>query len=266
MVVGALMEFSGKVALVTGAGSGLGEATAMRLASEGARVGVLDVNPDRVKATVDAIVAAGGAAIPLIASVADETQMKAATDALVAEAGRLDIVIVNAGINGHWAPIDDLQPAEWDLTHAVNLRGSYLTIHFAVPHLKAAGGGTIILISSINGTRVFSTGGATAYSATKAAQAAMASQLAIELGRFKIRVNAVCTGHTRTNIRESTWMRNREAAQWPHQFPDGDIPLTGTIPAEPSDIADAIRFLCSSEAKMITGAWLHIDGGQSLVR
>ena len=85
--------------------------------------------------------------------------MKAAIDALVAEAGRLDIVIVNAGINGHWAPIDESQPAEWDLTHSINLRGSYLTIHFTVPHLKAAGGGNIILISSINGTRVFSTGG-----------------------------------------------------------------------------------------------------------
>ena len=260
------MEFSGKVALVTGAGSGLGEAAARRLASEGATVGVLDVNADRVKATCAAIAGAGGAAIPIVASVADETEMKRAVDELVAPAGRLDIVIVNAGINGHWAPIDDLQPAEWDLTHAVNLRGSYLTIHFTVPHLKAAGGGAIILISSINGTRTFSTGGATAYTATKAAQAAMASQLAIELGRYKIRVNAVCPGHTKTNIRESTWIRNREAAQWLREYPDGDIPLTGKIPAEPSDIADAIRFLCSSEAKMITGAWLHVDGGQSLVR
>lgn len=260
------MEFSGKVALVTGAGSGLGEATARRLASEGAQVGVLDINPDRVKAACDAITGAGGQVVPIIANVADETEMKRAVDELVAVAGRLDIVIVNAGINGVWAPIDDITPAEWDRTHAINLRGSYLTIHFTVPHLKAAGGANIVILSSINGTRVFSTGGATAYTATKAAQAAMASQLAIELGRFGIRVNAVCPGHTRTNIRESTTMRNREIAQWPLQFPDGDIPLTGKIPAEPTDIADAIRFLCSSEARMITGAWLHVDGGQSLVR
>lgn len=260
------MEFSGKVALVTGAGSGLGEATAKRLAAGGAHVGVLDVNPDRVAATSAAIEAAGGTATRLVASVADEVEMKRAVDELAAAAGRIDIVVVNAGINGHWAPIDDLQPAEWDLTHAVNLRGSYLTIHFTVPHLKAAGGGNIILISSINGTRVFTTGGATAYTATKAAQAAMASQLAIELARFKIRVNAVCPGQTRTNIRENTWIRNREGAAWPITFPEGDIPLTGTVGAEPSDIADAIRFLCSSEARMITGAWLHVDGGQSLVR
>ena len=131
----------------------------------------------------------------------------------------------------------------------INLRGSYLTIHFTVPHLKAAGGGNIVLISSINGTRVFTTGGATAYTATKAAQAAMASQLAVELARFKIRVNAVCPGQTRTNIRESTWIRNREGAAWPITYPEGDIPLTGKIGAEPTDIADAIRFLCSSEAR-----------------
>jgi NAD(P)-dependent dehydrogenase (short-subunit alcohol dehydrogenase family) len=260
------MEFGGKVALVTGAGSGLGEATAKRLASEGARVGVLDINQDRVKATCDAIIAVGGRADPIVANVADEAEMKQAVDDLAAAAGRLDIVIVNAGINGVWAPIDDLTPAEWDRTHTINLRGSYLTIHFTVPHLKAAGGGNIVILSSINGTRVFTTGGATAYTATKAAQAAMASQLAIELARYGIRVNAVCPGHTRTNIKESTIMRNRELAQWPLQFPEGDVPLTGKVPAEPSDIADAIRFLCSSEAKMITGAWLHVDGGQSLVR
>lgn len=260
------MEFSGKVALVTGAGSGLGEATAKRLASEGARVGVLDINADRVKATCDAIVAAGGQAVPILANVADETEMKRAVDELIAAAGRLDIVIVNAGINGVWAPIDDLTPAEWDRTHTINLRGSYLTIHFTVPHLKAAGGGNIVILSSINGTRVFTTGGATAYTATKAAQAAMSNQLAIELGRYKIRVNAVCPGQTRTNIRESTIMRNREEAQWQIEFPEGDLPLTGRIGAEPTDIADAIRFLCSSEARMITGAWLHVDGGQSLVR
>ena len=102
------MEFSGKVALVTGAGSGLGEAAAMRLASEGATVGVLDVDGDRARATSAAIAAAGGAALPLIANVADETEMRSAVDELVAAAGRLDIVIVNAGINGHWAPIEEL--------------------------------------------------------------------------------------------------------------------------------------------------------------
>lgn len=260
------MEFAGKVALVTGAGSGLGEATARRLAAEGATVGVLDVNPERVAATSSAIESAGGKAVPLVASVADEIQMKAAVDALVAATGRIDIVVANAGINGVWAPIDEIQPAEWDMTHAINLRGSYLTIHYTVPHLKAGGGGSIVILSSINGTRTFTTPGATAYTATKAAQAAMASQLAVELGKFHIRVNAVCPGATETNIRESTFVRNREISAWPVVYPQGDIPLTGDVRANPSDIADAIRFLCSSEARMISGAWLHVDGAQGILR
>ena len=261
-----MMGFSGKVALVTGAGSGIGEATALRLGSEGAIVGVLDVGAAAGAAVAAAIGAAGGAAIPLVADVSDETQMRAALDALVAQAGRLDAIVVNAGINGVWAPIDDLTPAEWDRTVAINLRGAYLTLHFGVPHLKAAGGGSVVLLSSINGTRTFSTPGATVYAATKAAMAAMAKQLAIELGKFRIRVNAVAPGWTKTAISASTTRRNSEVAAHPIVWPEGDIPLTGRIPANASDIADAIAFLCSDQARHVSGAVLHVDGAQSLVR
>ena len=260
------MEFSGKVALVTGGGSGMGEATVRVLAANGATVGILDARQDRAEALAAAIRAEGGTAIPLGADIADEPQMRAAIDRLMTEAGRLDIVIANAGINGMWAPIDDLTPAEWDKTVAVNLRGTYLTLHLTVPHLKAAGGGAIVIVSSINGTRTFSTAGATAYAATKAAQAAMANQLALELGKHRIRVNAVAPGSTRTNLGENTWMRNREAAAVPAVFPDGDVPLTGGKPAKPEDIADAIVMLVSERARHVTGTWLYVDGGQSLIR
>ena len=260
------MEFSGKVALVTGGGSGMGEATVRVLAANGATVGILDARQDRADALAAAIRAEGGTAIPLGADIADEAQMRAAIDRLMAEAGRLDIVIANAGINGMWAPIDDLTPAEWDKTVAVNLRGTYLTLHLTVPHLKAAGGGAIVIVSSINGTRTFSTAGATAYAATKAAQAAMANQLALELGKHRIRVNAVAPGSTRTNLGENTWMRNREAAAVPAVFPEGDVPLTGGKPAKPEDIADAIVMLVSERARHVTGTWLYVDGGQSLIR
>lgn len=260
------MEFSGKVALVTGGGSGMGEATVRVLAANGATVGILDARQDRADALAAAIRAEGGTAIPLGADIADEPQMRAAIDRLMTEAGRLDIVIANAGINGMWAPIDDLTPAEWDKTVAVNLRGTYLTLHLTVPHLKAAGGGAIVIVSSINGTRTFSTAGATAYAATKAAQAAMANQLALELGKHRIRVNAVAPGSTRTNLGENTWMRNREAAAVPAVFPEGDVPLTGGKPAKPEDIADAIVMLVSERARHVTGTWLYVDGGQSLIR
>jgi len=263
---GYLVEFSGKIALVTGGGSGVGEATAKALAAWGARVAVLDTRQDRADAVSAAIKAAGGDAIPLVADIADEAQMRAAIAKLVELTGRIDIVIANAGINGMWAPIDDLTPAEWDKTVTVNLRGTYLTLHLTVPHLKQAGGGAIVLISSINGTRTFSTAGATAYSATKAAQAALSNQLALELGKHRIRVNAVCPGSTKTNLGENTWMRNRAEAAFPVTFPEGDLPLTGGKPALPEDIADAVRFLVSDAARHVTGTWLYVDGGQSLIR
>lgn len=259
------MEFFGKVALVTGGGSGVGEATARTLAAAGATVGVLDLRQDRVDALTASIAAAGGKAIALTADVSDEAQMRGAVETLVSTAGRLDIVIANAGINGMWAPIDEITPADFDTSVAVNFRGTYLTLHLCVPHLKRAGGGSIVVTSSINGTRLHSTGGASIYSATKAAQAALATQLALELARYKIRVNTVAPGQTKTNISENTWRRNIEAVRVPVVFPEGDIPLTGA-PADPQDIADAIVMLCSERARHITGALLHVDGAQSLIR
>jgi NAD(P)-dependent dehydrogenase (short-subunit alcohol dehydrogenase family) len=260
------VEFSGKIALVTGGGSGVGEATAKALAAWGARIAVLDTRQDRAEAVAAAIIASGGDAFALVADIADEAQMRAAMARLIELAGRLDIIIANAGINGMWAPIDDLTPAEWDKTVTVNLRGTYLTLHLAVPYLKQAGGGAIVLISSINGTRTFSTAGATAYSATKAAQAALSNQLALELGKHRIRVNAVCPGSTKTNLGENTSMRTRAEATFPVTFPEGDLPLTGGKPAMPEDIADAVRFLVSDAARHVTGTWLYVDGGQSLIR
>ncbi len=238
------MEFSGKVALVTGGGSGVGEATAKLLAAEGAKVAILDLRADRVDAVTTAIRAAGGEAIALPPTdVSDEAQMRAAIDALIAEAGRLDAVIANAGINGMWAPIDDLTPAEWDKTIAVNLRGTYLTLHLTVPHLKAAGGGAIVIVASINGTRTFSSAGATAYAATKAGQAAMANQLALELGRHRIRVNTVAPGSTRTNLFENTWRRNTEGgAHPPRPSPRATCRSPAACPPSPKTLP--MRSLC----------------------
>ena len=133
------MELQGKVALVTGAGSGIGKAAALLFAREGAAVGVLSRTEAEIRKTADEIERAGGKAIPLVADVADDGQMRQAVADLVQAYGRLDIVFANAGINGVWAPIDELQPAEWDRTIDINLRGTYLTLHHAVPHLKKAG-------------------------------------------------------------------------------------------------------------------------------
>ena len=256
---------NGKVALVTGAGSGIGKATALKLAREGAAVVVMSRTAEEIEATAAEIEAAGGRALAVTADTTDDQGMKALVQRTVDEFGRLDIVVANAGINGVWAPIENLEPEEWDKTITVNLKGTYLTIHHAVPALEKAGGGSIVVVSSINGTRTFSTPGASAYAATKAGQVAMVQQLALELGERKIRINAVCPGAIESQIDENTENRAKEAGV-PVEFPEGDIPLTGGKPGKADDVADVIAFLCSNAARHVTGSPVWIDGGQSLLR
>jgi NAD(P)-dependent dehydrogenase (short-subunit alcohol dehydrogenase family) len=207
---------------------------------------------------------AGGKAVPLVADVGDESQMQKAVADLVQAFGRLDIVFANAGINGVWAPIDELKPDEWDRTINTNLRGTYLTLHYVVPHLKKAGG-SIVITSSINGSRTFTSAGATAYSATKAAQVAMAQMLAVELAKHKIRVNVVCPGRISTEIKENTSKRNTQEAEVPAEYPEGEIPLTGDEAGASEDVAELVLFLVSDRSKHITGTPVWIDGGQSLL-
>lgn len=259
------MEFEGKVALVTGAGSGIGRATAIRLAREGAVVGVLGHTLDELEETAEEIRKLGGTALVLNADVRDVDAMRQSIAALVKKHKRLDIVIANAGINGVQAPIDDLKPEEWDETLDTNLKGSYLTLHFSVPHMKAVGGGAIVLVSSVNGTRLFSTAGDTAYACTKAAQVVMAQKAALELAPYRIRVNAVCPGTIATNIDDNTFPRNTDELEGFSEFPKGEIPLTDGEAGTAEDVAELIAFLVSSRARLISGSPVWIDGAQSLL-
>jgi NAD(P)-dependent dehydrogenase (short-subunit alcohol dehydrogenase family) len=259
------MELDGKVAFITGAGSGIGKASALRLAKAGCSVGVHARKFDEAEEAVDEIVKAGGKAIPLAADITDENALKQAIDRTAAHFGRLDIVFANAGINGVWAPLDDLKMEEFDLTIATNLRGTFATLKFAYPHLKKHGG-SMIINSSINGTRVFSNSGATAYSVSKAGQVAMGRMLALELAKDKIRVNTICPGWIQTDIESNTEKRNIEKAMVPMEFPEGEVPLKDGGPGSSEEVAEAVFFLASDASCHITGTEIYIDGGESLVR
>ncbi|MDM9646431.1 SDR family NAD(P)-dependent oxidoreductase [Rhizobium sp. S163] len=255
-----------KVALVTGAGSGIGRASAQSLASEGYCVGLLGHSQNDLDATMHEITENGGNSCVLNADIADQKQMEEAASELVQRYGGLDVVVANAGINGAWAPIDDLTLEEWNKTISTNLTGTFLTIRAAVPFLKRSGGGSIIVVSSINGTRTFTTPGATAYTATKAAQVAMVQQLALELARHHIRINAVCPGEIETNIDANTALRQEEQTAIPVIWPEGQVPITGGRPGKSSDVAAVIAFLASDKARHITGSPIWVDGGQGLLR
>ena len=258
------MKLRPKVALVTGAGSGIGQAAAKLLAGEGAKVGLLDYKPDGLQQTVGEIERAGGRGLPLLADVSQPEQMREAVQRLIETWGRLDIVFANAGINGVWAPIDELEAEEWDQIMNINLKGVFLTCKYAVPHLRQQGG-AIVMTASVQGTRQFSIPGSTAYACSKAALVALTKKLALELAPQRIRVNVICPGGTETNIGASTKRRNLEKIRPPVQYPQGTIPLTGGQRARPEQIAQLVLFLVSDEASMITGTEVWIDGAQSLL-
>ncbi|GAB3554715.1 SDR family oxidoreductase [Spirosoma fluminis] len=257
-------DMEGKVALVTGAGSGIGKAAALLLAKEGAKVVAVSRTAEEINQTIDEIKQAGGdgIAIPADTSVPEEIQK------VYAEAerqyGRLDVVFANAGINGVWAPIEELEPDEWNKTININLTGTFLTVKYAIPMLKQQGG-SIIVTASVNGTRIFSNTGATAYSSTKAAQVAFTKMAALELAKHRIRVNVICPGAIETNIEESTEKRDIEQAKEPVEFPEGKIPLTDGKPGSSEQVADLVLFLASDKSSHITGTPIWIDGAESLI-
>lgn len=252
----------GKAAFITGAGSGIGRATALSFGREGAKIAIADISQNDTQAEIEH---AGGKAISLPCDVSNPDQVRQAIDQTVTCFGRLDIVVANAGINGVWAPIDELEPAEWDKTLNINLRSTYLTLHFAVPHLRRAGGGSIIIMSSVNGNRTFSNPGASAYSASKAGQVALMKQAALELGRSHIRVNAICPGAIHTNIDQSTHQHDTAKISMRIEFPDGN-PALNQGQGEPDDVARVCLFLASDLSRHVSGVEVYVDGGMSLIR
>ncbi|MBW4446133.1 MAG: SDR family oxidoreductase [Spirirestis rafaelensis WJT71-NPBG6] len=259
------MQLTNKVALVTGAGSGIAKATAKLFAKEGAKVAALGRTKEELEETVAQIQSDNGEAIPVIADISKPEEMQQAIQQIADKWGRLDIVFANAGINGVWAPIEELTPEEWEKTININLTGTFLTVKYAVPLLKKQGG-SVIITSSVNGTRIFSNTGATAYSCSKAAQVAFTKMTALELAKHRIRVNVICPGAIETNIDENTERRDLEHIQEPVEFPEGKIPLTDGKPGTSEQVAQLVFFLASDASSHITGTEVWIDGAESLLK
>ncbi len=259
------MQLDGRVALVTGAGSGIGQASARLLAQEGAKVALLGRTEDELQRAAEEIRSSGGEAIPILGDTSQPEDMQRAVEQVVDEWDRLDIVIANAGINGTWAPIEELDPDDWDKTLSINLKGTFLTVKYAVPHLKQRGG-SVIVVASVNGTRIFSNTGATAYSCSKAGQVAFTKMVALELAPHKVRVNVICPGAIETEIGENTQQENLDAVRIPVEYPEGKIPLTGGESGSAEQVAQLALFLASDASSHITGTPIWIDGAESLLQ
>lgn len=259
------MQLENRVALITGAGSGIGLAAARLLAAEGANIVVWDVEPERVDATVNELRQQGYGASGSAVDISQPEAVHAAVEAAAAEWGRIDIVVNNAGINGVWAPLEEIEPDEWDRTLDVNLKGTFLTTKYAAPYLKRQGG-AVVVIASVNGTRMYSNTGATAYSCSKAGQVAFTKMVALEFAKHRVRVNAICPGGIVSNLGQNTHLRNVDQVRVPVNYPEGAIALTGGERGTPEQVAQLILFLVSDASSHITGTEVWIDGAQSLLQ
>jgi NAD(P)-dependent dehydrogenase (short-subunit alcohol dehydrogenase family) len=257
------MNLAHKVAVVTGASSGIGRAAALKLAEQGAKVCLVDLKENNAQAVQEKIAKGDGESIIKDADVSDPKRVEEAVKAAVDKWGRLDIVFANAGINGKVTPIEDMSPEEWDHTLSTNLASTFLTVKYAVPYLKERGG-SIVITSSINGNRKFSGFGMSAYSASKAGQMAFGKMAALELAQYRIRVNVICPGAIETNIGENTHKTNEvQKIKIPVQYPEGNQPLEHG-PGQPEQVADLVLFLASDQSSHVTGSEIYIDGAESL--
>lgn len=246
-------DYSGKTAIVTGAGHGIGRAIATRLAEDGAAVGVIELNAEQGRETTELLRAAGHRAELAVADISDAAAVGAAIDALETALGPVDLLVNNAAFTDA-GDLEGISLEDWHKEIDVNINGTYHCLRAVLPRMKARGAGAVVNISSVNGVRYF---GNPAYSASKAALINLTQSVASEYGKYGLRCNAVLPGSVRTQ--NVTWeIRQRKdpdvfkkLARW---YPMGRV-------AEPEDIAKAVAFLGSEDASYITGVALPVDGG-----
>ncbi|MDR2620265.1 MAG: SDR family oxidoreductase [Propionibacteriaceae bacterium] len=255
-----LFDLTGKVAVVTGASSGLGAAAAIAYAEHGADVALLARRADKLQQTAEQITALGRKALAVTCDVASEESVKAAIDQVAAEFGHIDILLNNAGIAVRGA-VDQLDKADWDRIVATNLTGVYLVSKYVVPHLKAAGGGRIVNIASINAAIADKPAALArhAYNATKRGVQGLTMGMAASYGEFNITVNDLGPGLFETEMTENSLFKvdsflNMYNALTPLGRPGAKGELNGPI-----------IFLSSPASSYVTGQHILVDGGMSIV-
>lgn len=252
-----MRRLEGKVAAVTGGANGLGEAIALRLGEEGAAVALLDRDEQRGREVAGQLQQRGIRALFVTADVTREDQVQAALDQAAAELGGLHVLVNNAGIEGANKPTHELPLQEWERVMAVNVTGVFLCTKHAIPHLRAAGGGSIVNISSIYG--IVGGGDVPPYHAAKGAVRTMSKNDALTYAADRIRVNSLHPGFIFTAMVK----RYAHDASLPEdavrQHLDSLHPLGGTGTAD--DIAWGVVYLASDQARWVTGSELVIDGG-----
>ena len=254
------MRLANKVAIITGAGSGIGRASAMLFAKEGARVVVADIDDKGGNETVVAIHrVAGDAAVFVHTDVSVASEAENLIETAMDSYGKIDILFNNAGISQKSIPVENLDESLWDRIYSVNVKGTYLTIKYTAPIMKKAQSGVIINLASISGVRPRME--QSAYASSKAAVIHLTKALALELAQYRIRVNAINPVAVETPMLFQIMPEDADK----EEFKEG---LLKTIPlgrmATPDDVAHGALYLASDEASIITGTCLNVDGGRGI--
>ena len=246
-------RFTGKVAFVTGAASGIGRAAAIAFAAEGARVAVAALAEEALRRTTDAIGNAGGEVLAVACDVSRQEQVEAAVARTVEAFGRLDVAFNSAGVENRAVPMVEIEPAEWDRILDVNLRGTFTCMRHEIAQMLHQGGGVVVNTSSGAGVR--GVAGGAAYAASKHAVIGLTRSAALDYARSNIRVNAVLPGNVETPMMD--------------RFTGGDLRKAIELEpvgrlGRPEEIAEAVLWMCSDLGGFVTGAAIAVDGGWSL--